>query len=67
MRYWIRVLTPREFYVNYLRLVLRPQLTPPCLACAVDRLDIAIKATLLYLNEPDYIIYNYGTFYLMEA
>jgi len=24
MRHWIRVLTPREFYVNYLRLVPRP-------------------------------------------
>jgi len=56
MRHWIRVLTPHEFYVNYLRLVLRPQLAPPCLACAVDRLDIAIKATLLYLNESDYTI-----------
>ncbi len=56
VKQWIRVLTPREFYINYLRLVLRPQLTPPCLTCAVDRLDIAIRAMLLYLNEPDYII-----------
>ena len=56
MRHWIRVLTPREFYVNYLRLVPRPQLAPQCLACAVDRLDLAIKAALLYLNESDYII-----------
>ena len=56
IRHWIRVLTPREFYVNYLKLVLRPRLAPPCLACAVDRLDIAIKAALIYLNEPDHII-----------
>jgi len=64
MRQWIRVLTPREFYVNYLRFVLRPQLAPPCLACVVDRQDMVIKATLLYLNEPDYVIRN---IYLMEA
>jgi len=56
MRHWIRVLTPRGFYINYLRLVPRPQLAPPCLACAADRLDMAIKAALLYLNESDYII-----------
>ena len=56
VRHWIRVLTPHEFYVNYLRPVLRPQLAPSCLACAVDRVDMVIKATLLYLNEPDYVI-----------
>ena len=56
VRHWIRVLTPREFYVNYLRPVLKPQLAPPCLVCAVDRVDVAIKAALLYLNEPDYVI-----------
>ena len=56
VRHWIRVLTPREFYVNYLRPILRPQLAPPCLVCAVDRVDMVIKAALLYLNEPDYVI-----------
>ncbi len=53
---WIRVLTPREFYVNYLKPVFSPQLTPSCLACAVDQLDSVIRATLLYLNESDYIV-----------
>lgn len=52
VRHWIKVLTPREFYVNYLR----PQLAPPCLVCAIDRVDMVIKVALLYLNEPDYVI-----------
>lgn len=56
MRQWIRVLTPREFYNNYLGYILSPRRAPPCFACAVDRLDAAIKAALLYLNEFDYII-----------
>lgn len=56
IKQWIRVLTPREFYNNYLRLVLSPQLAPLCLACAVDQLDAAIRAMLLYLDEPDYIV-----------
>ncbi|HDI02399.1 MAG TPA: hypothetical protein ENF93_02005, partial [Ignisphaera sp.] len=36
VKQWIRVLTPREFYNNYLRPVLSPRPAPPCLACAVD-------------------------------
>lgn len=56
IKQWIRVLTPHEFYTNYLRPVFSSYLAPLCLACTVDQLDKAIRAILLYLNESDYII-----------
>jgi len=55
MKRWIRVLTPREFYNNYLRPIRGPQ-PAPCLTCAVNQLDVAIRAMLLYLDESDYVV-----------
>ncbi len=53
MKRWVRVLDPREFYINYL--------SPPppvCLLCRAANLEGAVEAALLYIGERQYLIVN---------
>ena len=55
MKRWVRVLDPREFYNNYLMLLL-PPLQVECLFCSVTSLEKAVEATLLYIGERQYLV-----------
>ena len=57
MKRWVRVLDPREFYNNYLGLLLSP-LQVECLFCSVTNLEKAVEAALLYIGEHQYLVIN---------
>jgi len=50
---WVRVLNPREFYINYL---LPTQIR--CLLCHATSLEKALEAALLYIGERQHLVVN---------
>ena len=56
VKFWTRVLTLREFYVNYLKSLFRRGPLQHCPACADGNLNDATRAMLLYLDELGYLV-----------